>query len=298
MLSSAVRRWPHLGLLLLAAIALPAFTQSPQKTAGPAPEPPAAPTHADLLRGAYGPYRANNDLLYYHLSVRVDPARKFISGSNTIRFRMLQDGSRIQLDLYPDLKVDKILLGPTPLPYTRDDGAVFVNFPAGLRKGRVYTIVFYYEGYPQSTGRFGGITFGKDPAGRPWIVTSCEDDGASIWWPNKDQWRDEVRNMEISVAIPDGLVDVSNGRFVGKTAITFTSTPATGRSRLTTTCCRKTSPGQRHSSRRSPACLTHSLTTSGPTRFPKTATSWSRSPMPVWSTRAPSPTATDSATAT
>ena len=41
--------------------------------------------------------------------------------------------------------------------------------------------------------------------------------GASIWWPNKDQWRDEVENMDISVAIPNGLVDVSNGKFVGKT---------------------------------------------------------------------------------
>ena len=48
------------------------------------------PTRAEMLRGAYGPYRANNDLLYYHLDVRVDPAKKFIGGKNTIRFRMLR----------------------------------------------------------------------------------------------------------------------------------------------------------------------------------------------------------------
>jgi aminopeptidase N len=216
MIFPAVRKWPHLALPLLAALALSLSAQTAQKPAAPAPAQ-SAPTHADILRGAYGPYRANNDLLYYHLNVRVDPARKFISGSNTIRFRMLQDGARIQLDLYPDLKVDKILLGSTTLQYTRDDGAVFVDFPSTLREGRVYTIVFAYEGYPKSMGRFGGITFGKDPAGRPWVVTSCEDDGASIWWPNKDQWRDEVRNMEISVAVPNGLTDVSNGKFLGKT---------------------------------------------------------------------------------
>ena len=40
---------------------------------------------------------------------------------------------------------------------------------------------------------------------------------ASIWWPNKDQWRDEVENMQISVSIPNDLVDVSNGKFKGKT---------------------------------------------------------------------------------
>ena len=47
--------------------------------------------------------------------------------------------------------------------------------------------------------------------------TACEGIGASLWWPNKDQWRDEVENMQISVAIPNGLVDVSNGKFAGKT---------------------------------------------------------------------------------
>src|SRR4030095_9131155 len=47
--------------------------------------------------------------------------------------------------------------------------------------------------------------------------TACEGEGASIWWPNKDQWRDEVESMKISISIPNDLVDVSNGRFLGKT---------------------------------------------------------------------------------
>ena len=70
-----------------------------------------APTRADILRGEYGRYRANNDLLFYHLDVRVDPEKKSIAGKNTIRFRMLKDDTRIQLDLYANLNVDRILLG-------------------------------------------------------------------------------------------------------------------------------------------------------------------------------------------
>src|SRR5215467_12704815 len=110
------------------------------------PSPPAAaqrsrghgePTKADILRGAYGPYRANNDLLSYHLDIRIDPEKKFISGKNTIRFRMLKDDSRIQLDLAEPLKIDKILLGAVPLQYERDSGAVFVDFPETLHAGRV-----------------------------------------------------------------------------------------------------------------------------------------------------------------
>lgn len=196
------------------------------QTSGPSPTPSATPrrsrghgepTRADILRGAYGPYRANNDLLFYHLDIRVDPEKKFISGKNTIRFKMLKDDSRIQLDLAEPLKIDKILFGTVPLQYERDSGAVFVNFPGTLRAGRVYSIDFYYSGTPLQTGRFGGFTFGHDPSGHPWIFTACEGIGASIWWPNKDQWRDEVENMQMSVAIPNDLVDVSNGKFMGKT---------------------------------------------------------------------------------
>ena len=191
--------------------------EKPKPRVRPVDAGAAIPTRADFLRGAYGPFRENNDLLYYHLDIRVDPEQKFISGKNTIRFRMLKDGTRIQLDLTETLNIDKILYGSVPLKYERDSGAVFVDFPETLHAGQVYSMDFYYSGHPVETGRFGAITFKKDAAGRVWINTACEETGASIWWPNKDQWRDEVENMDISVAIPNGLTDVSNGKFAGKT---------------------------------------------------------------------------------
>ncbi len=188
---------------------------------GAEPAPPAPPLpaaqRADILRGFYSRYRANNDLLYYHLDVRVDPVRKTIAGKNTIRFKMLEDDTRIQLDLYANLAVDRIALGDTPLAFYRDHNTVYVDFPQTLQRGRTYDIDFSYSGTPLEIGRFGGFTFGQDPAGRPWIFTACEGEGAAVWWPNKDQWRDEVESMDVSVAIPNDLVDVSNGRFVGKT---------------------------------------------------------------------------------
>ncbi len=197
--------------------AQPPQQAAPQRPARPEPSTQRAPTRADILRGEYGRYRANNDLLYYHLDVRVDPGKKSIAGKNTIRFKMLRDDTRIQLDLYDNLAVEKILLGTTPLKYTRELHTVWVDFPSTLRAGRTYSIDFYYSGQPLEQGRFGGMAFRKDPAGHPWINTACEGQGARIWWPNKDQWRDEVEQMEISVAIPNDLVDVSNGKFMGKT---------------------------------------------------------------------------------
>jgi len=196
--------------ILALAVAFVQASTPPPSTLGP-------PTRADFLRGQYGRYRANNDLLFYHLDIRVDPEKKSIAGQNTIRFRMLADDTRIQLDLAANLSIDRILMGATPLKYERDLGTVYVDFPSTLRNGREYTIDFHYSGQPEEQGRFGGMAFRKDPAGNHWITTACEDDGASVWWPNKDQWRDEVERMQISVSIPNNLVDVSNGRFMGKT---------------------------------------------------------------------------------
>ena len=134
-----MRRRMHFAIAAVLAGAFPLAGQAPQR----APAVPGPPTHADILRGAYGPYRANNDLLFYHLDIRVDPEKKFLSGKNTIRFKMLQDGARIQLDLHDALQVDKILLDRTELKYERDSGAVFVDFPKTLRAGHTYAIDFY-----------------------------------------------------------------------------------------------------------------------------------------------------------
>ncbi len=199
--------------LLVAAILLFPISLFAQTPALPASD-------ANALDGSYGPYRANNDLLYYHLDIRVDPVKKWLGGKTQVRFKMLKDDNRIQLDLSKDLNVDRITMSAADsaaLKYTRDKRSVFIDFPQTLKAGKTYDIDFFYSGIPPETGRFGCITFKKDPAGRDWINTACEGPGASIWWPNKDHWRDEVENMRISVAVPNNLSDISNGKFAGKT---------------------------------------------------------------------------------
>ena len=194
-----------------------AQTAAPQAARREPPSTLRAPTRLDVLRGEYGRYRANNDLLHYELDVRVDPDKKTVGGKNAIRFKMLKDDTRIQLELYANYTIDKILMGATTLKYERDHNTVYVDFPETLRAGRTYTIEFHYRGSPEEQGRFGGLAFRKDPAGRHWINTANEGEGSSVWWPSKDQWRDEPEGVDIRVAVPNGLMDVSNGKFMGKT---------------------------------------------------------------------------------
>src|SRR3954463_6864795 len=142
-----------LSLVLAAALLAAQSPLVPQTAASPSPQatpaaPPATPTlrpptRADVLRGEYGRYRANNDLLSYHLDVRIDPEKKTIAGKNTIKFKMLHDGTRIQLDLADALKVDRIVQGNTELNYERDSGALFVDFPQSKAGQTVSIDVFY-----------------------------------------------------------------------------------------------------------------------------------------------------------
>jgi aminopeptidase N len=205
-------------LISLSVVVAAAVGSAAQQTAKPLPATTLrAPTRADILRGEYGRYRANNDLLYYGLDIRVDPEKKFISGKNTIRFKMLKDDTRIQLELFSNYAIEKIVMGAQVLKYERELNTVYVDFPETLRSGRTYSIEFHYSGQPREQGRFGALAFRTDPTGKHWINTANEGEGSSSWWPSKDQWRDEPEGADIRVAVPNGLTNVSNGRFMGKT---------------------------------------------------------------------------------
>jgi aminopeptidase N len=172
-------------------------------------------THADTLRGTLTPLRTCYDINYYHLDVKFDIDKKFISGSVLFKFTATQDFTKLQFDLFSNLKVEKVVYKDRELPYTREFNAVFVTFPQAIAKDSKDEFIVYYSGNPTEAIRApwdGGIVFTKDSVGNRWAATACQGIGASIWWPNKDQQADEVDSALISISVPDGLQDVSNGR--------------------------------------------------------------------------------------
>ncbi len=130
---------------------------------------------------------------------------------------MLKDDGRIQLDLFYNFTIERITHGKGDLKYTRDLNTVLIDFPQTLKAGRTYSIDVHYSGSPLELGRFDALAFKKDPTGAHWINTANEGVGSAVWWPGKDSWRDEPEGMDIRVAVPNGLVNVSNGRFIEKT---------------------------------------------------------------------------------
>ncbi|TKC04302.1 M1 family metallopeptidase [Pedobacter frigoris] len=172
-------------------------------------------TRADTLRGMITPLRSCYDINYYHLDVKVDIDKKFISGSNEFQFTATQNFKKLQFDLFSNLKVEKVVYKGTELQFIREFNAVFVNFPNEVKKGTKEHFTVFYSGNPVIAKRApwdGGFIFTKDKSGNPWVSVACQGFGASSWWPNKDHQSDEVDSILISISVPKGLQDISNGR--------------------------------------------------------------------------------------
>jgi aminopeptidase N len=172
-------------------------------------------TRQDTLRGSIMPERVWWDLTYYHLQVKVNPADSSFSGSNLIGYRVIEPNGLMQIDLQPPMRIIRITQGGISQKFTRDGNAWFVQLNAEQKKGMINYLTVEFEGKPKIGKRLpwnGGVNWGRDKDGNPFIVTANQGDGASLWWPCKDHPYDEPDSMLISVTVPEPLVDVSNGR--------------------------------------------------------------------------------------
>lgn len=172
-------------------------------------------THQDTLRGSITPERAWWDLKYYHLDIAVNPADSTLKGQNTIRYEVTGSYQVMQIDLQEPMQIIQVYQDRKPVQFNRDGNAWFVQLIKAQKPGEINEITVQYEGKPKISRNppwSGGLSWKRDKNGSPWIVTTCQGDGASIWWPCKDHQVDEPDSMLISVTVPENLTDVSNGR--------------------------------------------------------------------------------------
>ncbi len=180
-------------------------------------QPPAGKifTRQDTLRGSITPERAWWDITYYHLDIAVNPADSTINGSNTVTYRVVKPAGLMQIDLQEPLILTKAVQNNIDLNFKRERNVYWIKLAEEQKPGKVYSVILTYGGKPQVSIKppwSGGITWKKDKNGLPFVASSCQGDGASLWWPCKDHMYDEPDSMLISVNVPGNLMDVSNGR--------------------------------------------------------------------------------------
>ena len=176
-------------------------------------------TRRDSLQGGLRIERTSYDVKRYDLNITINPEQKSIKGFNDITFEVMVPTQKIQLDLFDNMKVDSIVWNSKKLKYNRDNDAVFIDFPEKLASKSNHKLKFYYSGNPRIARNApwdGGFVFKKDSNGKDFIGVAVQGTGASLWYPVKDSQTDEPDSgASIKVAVPNGLMNVSNGRFLG-----------------------------------------------------------------------------------
>ena len=172
----------------------------------------------NIFRGTITPERAWWDLTHYNLDITVNPESKSIAGTNTMKYKVLSESKRLQIELQPPMQLTKVEQNGKVLSVEQLGYSYFIKLEAEQEIGQEYQLTMHFSGTPHEALRApwdGGITWAKDDNGKDFIASTCQGLGASIWWPNKDHAYDEPNNGAlISVEVPEHLMDVSNGRLI------------------------------------------------------------------------------------
>ncbi len=187
-------------------------------------------TRQDTLRGSITPERGWWDLQHYNLSVSIDTAARSIEGSNVITYKVVSAATEFQIDLQAPMEITEVKQGDRVLTVRHEGDAHFVTLVDDQPVGSIQKLTVRFAGIPVVARRppwDGGFTWNKDENGKPFIATSNQGIGASIWWPCKDHPADEPDNgVTMNFTVPRDLTAVGNGRLIkvkkGKGTRTFT----------------------------------------------------------------------------
>src|SRR4026209_2271508 len=120
------------------------FAQNSRIALGPQDAKTEPVTRQETLRGSITPEREWWDVLHYHLQVEFLLESRRLKGSNTITFKTLKPGNKMQIDLQPPLAITTITHGDRILPsgnqnpelkFEREGNVYWVTFEKELPKG-------------------------------------------------------------------------------------------------------------------------------------------------------------------
>lgn len=187
-------------VVVLAASVLPLFAQG---------TPSSNASGGELI-----PEQACYDVQHYDLTLAVDPEQKAIEGTLVLTARAVAPLKRIALDLGQELQVRKVTAKGADPKHEHVDGRIWIDFAKEVPKGAEFEVAVAYGGTPRVARNapwVGGFTWAKTKSGAPWIATTCQGEGADLWWPCKDHPSDKPAGMDLHITVPKGLVVAANG---------------------------------------------------------------------------------------
>lgn len=170
--------------------------------------------------GPLSPEQASYDVTFYDLNVSINPDTRELDGQVVVRAKVVHPMNHLVLDLDTLLSIQEIWdlsnpKKPVAAPFERNVGKVWIDLGFTRQAGEQVQVRILYGGKPRVAARApwdGGFTWATTKSGAPWITTTCQGEGADLWWPCKDHVSDEPDSMAFNVRVPEPLVAACNGR--------------------------------------------------------------------------------------
>jgi aminopeptidase N len=148
------------------------------------------------------------DVAGYDLNLRYDPKSGELSGTATITATATQDLSRFDFD-FANLSASGATVDGSVAAPNQEGTELVITPPAGIVKGKAFTVVVTYAGRPATLDN-------KALGEGGWLRTNNggfalgQPESASTWFPVNDHPSDKA-TFRLAMAVPDGLEVLSNG---------------------------------------------------------------------------------------
>lgn len=169
--------------------------------------------------GPLMPEQAAYDVTFYGMELEIFPRKQSIEGLIEVRAQVVQPMKYLVLDLHPDLKVDRVMERKEELGFETKGGKIWIDLGYTRQAREQVKVKVAYGGKPRVAPNppwEGGFTWSETESGADWVATSCQTNGADLWWPCKDHVSDEPDSMALRITVPEPLVVATNGHFRGK----------------------------------------------------------------------------------
>jgi aminopeptidase N len=169
--------------------------------------------------GELKPEERAYDVKHYGLSLKIDPEAQTIEGTLTMRATVVEEASAVILDLDHHLEVRSVTVGGKAVKHDHKEGEIRIPLGRKFKVDESLEVTIAYGGKPRVAPMppwQGGFTWSKTKTGEHWIATSCQGEGADLWWPCKDHPSDKPESMDLAITVPKGLYVAANGVLDGR----------------------------------------------------------------------------------
>lgn len=150
----------------------------------------------------------NFDVIYQRLDVKLQPEKRFISGTSTIEFKALKPLNSITLDLAQELEVSKVLLNKKSIRFLRNKNKLIPILNKEVKAGALETIEVVYKGVPPTKSESFSLAKHNE---KPVLWTLSEPFGAKDWFACKDVLHDKIDSLDVFITTPSIYTAVANG---------------------------------------------------------------------------------------